>query len=157
MRRPSFIQANKAIIEDIKRELRLQGHYLTGALEASLHAKEITEGDIIHLTAEAAEKGVPANHIEISSATLAAMTKYVQLRMGYQGRKASQVAYRILQKQQEEGMPTKASYQYSKTGDRLDAVDDTFRKNDTRYFDLIDQVTFGGLDTEFATIKTGTI
>ena len=54
-----FRSANDEIINDIKKELRLQGHYFTGALEASLIDKEIEENGGITLTAEALLRSLP--------------------------------------------------------------------------------------------------
>lgn len=156
-------QINKDIVEDIKKELRLQGHYLTGALEQSIHEVITeTEKDIM-LSASAAdylqtlETGIPAAKIQVNSSTLEAMTKYVELRMGYRGSKAQSVAYAILRKQKKEGMPTSSSYQYSKTGERLHAVADSFRQNEERYVNLIDDKVFGTLNNKFKEIKSGTI
>lgn len=158
-----FHPANQAIIDDIKKELRLQGHYLTGALEASLNAREIAEDGSVILTASALryledlEEGIPASEIGMDTKSINEMTKYVNLRMGYTGKYAIKVALAILRKQQKEGNPTQASYEYSKTGERTDAVKETFRQNQPRYVDLIDKPAIGGLDNDFNKIKSGTI
>lgn len=158
-----FHPANDAIIADIKKELRLQGHYLTGALEASLVDREIEEAGGITLTAEALgyledlEKGIDASLIDINSKSLAEMTRYVELRMGYRGSYAQKVAYAILRKQQKEGNPTTGSYAFTKTGERTKAVTETFEKNDNKYFGMIDSAAVGSLDESFNEIKSGTI
>jgi hypothetical protein len=158
-----FDPANDAIIADIKNELRLQGHYLTGALEASLRSREISENGNIILTAQSLsyledlEEGIPGNEIGTDPASIAEMTKYVQLRMGYTGKYAIKVALAILRKQQLEGNPTNASYEYSKTGDRLDAVKETFRQNQGKYIEMIDTPAVNSLDTIFNQTKSGTI
>ena len=158
-----FKKANKAIIFDIQKELRLQGHYLTGALEASIEEREVHENGGITLTAKAAEylrtleEGIQPEDIVINSDKLAEMTKYVELRMGYRGGKAMQVAYRILQKQALEGNPTNSSYKYSKTGKRTEAVSETFNKNENRYGAMVDTAVVGSLDTIFHQPQNGTI
>lgn len=158
-----FNQVNKSIVEDIKTEERLQGHYLTGALEASLREREVTEGGTISLTAEALEyiedleKGVPGFRIGVNNASVEAMTGYVTKRMGFTGKYATKVAILILRKQQKEGMPTKNSYQFSKTGFRTEAVSDTFDDNQPKYIDGIDDVVINTLDNVFHQIKSGTI
>lgn len=145
-------QANEAIVADLINELKLQGHHLTGALEESIKPQEIAENGGITLTAEAAgyletlEKGIAPENIQITPAALAQMTQYVTLRMGYQGSKATQVAYLILKKQREEGNPTKNSYSFSQTGDRKNAIADTFQKNEGHYTDLIDTAVINQLD-----------
>ena len=109
-------------------QLHEQGHSLTGALEASITAK--TKGEEIEASAfsylHKLNEGVRPDDIKVNSQTLAEMTRYVQLRMGYQGGKAAQVAYLILQKQRLEGMPTSGSYAYSRTGERLRSLDNSF-------------------------------
>lgn len=155
-----FHPANQAIIDDIKKELRLQGHYLTGALESSLTPKEINENGGVTLTASALgyledlEKGISPNNI---SATVEEMTRYVNLRMGYTGKYAIKVAIAILKKQRKEGSPTKASYEFTKTGERKFAVEDTFYNNQPRYVNMLDDATIGSLDNSFTQIKSGTI
>ncbi|RFM30032.1 hypothetical protein [Deminuibacter soli] len=156
-------QLNLEIISNIKQELRLQGHFLTGALEQSLHdaIAQLPDGVDLQATAlgyiEDLEKGVPSNHIAIDATSIAAMTRYVQLRMGYKGKQATKVAIAILKKQQKEGMPTRNSYQFSKTGNRLESVADTFYKNDNRYTGMIDNVVIGELDAEFNKTKSGIV
>lgn len=158
-----FNPANKVIAEDIKTELRLQGHYLTGALEASLHEKEIHENGGITLTAQALEyiedleKGIPGFRIGLDDKSISEMTRYVQLRLGYQGKKAIKVAIAILKKQQKEGNPTKGSYAFTQTGFRTEAVSDTFDKHQAKYIAMIDEPAIGSLDNIFHEIKSGTI
>lgn len=158
-----FKPANRAIIEDIKKELRDQGHYLTGALEASLKERQVSENGGVTLTAEALayiedlENGLAPNQIDQSTTGIAEMTRYVELRMGYKGKMAVKVALLILKKQAKEGNPTKNSYQYSKTGFRTEAVKDVFDSKSNRYVGLIDDAAIGGLDQSFNTIKSGEI
>lgn len=154
---------NREIISDLKTELRLQGHYLTGALEASLRPRIDTDGKEQVLTASAAgyledlEKGKRANEISMDAKSIADMTRYVKLRMGYTGNRATQVAIAILRKQQKEGMPTAASYQYSQTGERKFAVEDTFYNHQAKYTEMLDNGVFGDLDKSFHKTKSGKI
>jgi hypothetical protein len=158
-----FEPANRAIIEDLKRELRAQGHYLTGALEASLKTHEVNENGGVVLTAEALgylqtlEDGIPASQIGFDAKSIAEMTRYVELRMGYKGKYAIKVALLILKKQSKDGNPTKGSYAYTKTGFRTEAVKDSFETNQPRYLNLLDMAAIGSLDQSFNTIKSGTI
>lgn len=154
---------NEAIASDIKHQLRLQGHHLTGALEASIKGTEKIAIDETTLSATALgyiedlEDGVPASEIKINSQTLAEMTRYVELRMGYKGSKAQQVALLILQKQKKEGNPTDNSYNYSQTGARKFAIEITFNKNEAKYFNAMDNVVEDYLDAEFHQLKNETI
>lgn len=157
-----FVAVNETIISDIKKELELQGHYLTGALEASFKNLEIDEAGNIVLTAEALgyledlEQGIPASEIDIA-AKFNEMVRYVNLRFGYFGSKANSVAYLILRKQAKEGMPTSGSYAFSKTGERTKAVEETFNNNDEKYTGMLDEAAIGSLDNEFSQTKSGVL
>jgi len=156
-------KVNRFIIADIKAQLRLQGHYLTGALESSLTSdvsnkkNESTLSSKAYQYIESLEQGIPASAIVINSQTLAEMTRYVELRMGYRGGKAQRVALLILQKQAKEGNPTNASKAYSKTGQRTQAIKTTFKQNEGKYFSLIDTQVENFIDEEFNKIKSETI
>lgn len=156
-------KVNRFIAADIKKTLRLQGHYLTGALEASITDDVNSSKDNTTLSAKAfgyiedLEKGIPASEIKINSQSLAEMTRYVELRMGYRGSKAQQVALLVLQAQQREGNPTENSYNFSQIGSRKFAIEITFNKNEDRYFNLIDGIVEKYVDTEFNKLKSGTI
>ena len=95
-----FAEANKEITDDIKEELRLQGHFLTGALERSIREIVIETPNGFQLTASAAEymtdleEGVPSHHISLNLKSIQEMTRYVELRMGYKGKYAEKVAKR---------------------------------------------------------------
>lgn len=140
-----ILEAGQRIIEtSVKQELRDQGHYLTGALERSLAAKvksEVMEGEALDYLKKL-DEGVPGSQIKVDSKALAEMTRYVELRMGYKGSKAMQVAYRILQTQQREGMPTANSYAYSKNGERKKGLQIGFAEAEPR----LDKHMSDGLD-----------
>lgn len=159
----SFDEVNDIIIDDIKEALRLQGHHLTGTLERSLTPNVTKGGQGYSVSAEALgyikdlEEGVRPEHIAVDAAAIRDMTRYVELRMGYTGKYAIKVAIAILNKQRKEGMPTQNSYQYSKTGERLDAISDLFKDNGSTYNNLINDEVVSGFDEEFHKIKSGTI
>ena len=158
-----FIQVNQQIVDDIKKELALQGHHLTGALERSLKENVIDEGGNVIMTASALEylekleKGIPGNQIGIDAKDIEKMANYVKLRMGYTGKYALKVAQLILRKQQKEGNPTKNSYQFSKTGERKFAVEDTFLKNEKIYTERIDTTVIQQLDKQSDSLQSGII
>ena len=84
------------------------------------------------------------------------MTKYVQLRMGLGGSRATAVAYLILKKQAKEGMPTESSKQFSQSGKRIEAMKDSFQQNEEKYSEIIDSKVANVLDAEFSTIQSQT-
>lgn len=158
-----FRPVNEEIIRDIKKELRLQGHHLTSALENSLSEHLIPEAGGVTLTASALayiedlEKGIPGFLIRLDNKSISGMTRYVELRFGYRGKMAIKTAIAILRKQQKEGMPTKGSFAFTQTGFRTEAVSDVFSDNREKYISLLDTVAVGSLDTIFHEIKSGTI
>jgi len=116
--------ATEELNEAIRNEFSLQGHTLTGAAERSLQAKIIRSGDRVDAIGEAVEymqklnDGVPTSEIKVTDQYVRELANYVTLRMGYTGKKALKVAFLIARKHMMEGMPTEASSQYSKTGER---------------------------------------
>lgn len=158
-----FDRANDNIADAIIEELRLQGHSLTGALERSIKAYEVNENGGVTLTAEALgyikklEEGIKPADIVIDTKTIAEMARYVQLRMGYTGNKAIEVAIAILKKQKREGNPTFGSYKYSETGQRTESISEAFLREDRSITEGIETSAIGGLDNFFSQIKSGTI
>lgn len=114
-------------ITDLQKELRDQGHYLTGALERSMEAfltenGQKVEAEVIALDyLQKLDEGVPGYQIDESD--IAGLTRYATLRFGKTGKAAIKAAIAIARAHRREGMPTKNSYQFSKNGERLDAID----------------------------------
>jgi hypothetical protein len=160
----NFKDANELIADQVKQELRDQGHYLTGALEASFKEEEIVEAGNIILRATAVgyldqlEHGVPADRIQLTEGYFQNLKKWVRQRgMGSSEFEVSQIAAAIFTKWKKEGMPTENSKAFSKTGKRIEAVRDAFHDNETAINSAVDKAVFFGLDTEFSNIKSGVI
>lgn len=124
---------------DLAKELRDQGHYLTGALERSIKSRQTNSGNSFVLETEANDyitdlnEGVPASQIQVDVAYVQELAAYAQKRFGVSGGAALRAGYNIAKKHAIEGNPTKASYQYSNTGDRLHAIEDSYQKNEAEY------------------------
>lgn len=152
---------DQTIINDIRHELALQGHYLTGALEASIKERLIHEGGAIILTAEAfgyietLENYTRPEDIHISEQEFESLKKWVVLRGLGSTREADGIAKAIVRKWKKEGRPTVNSTQYSRTGDRTYAVHDTFQKNDGKYTRMLDHGITSILDSEAADLDFG--
>ena len=116
----------KKLIADLQQELKDQGHYLTGALEKSMQSFQTENGvkvdsEVIALDyLQKLDEGVPGYQIDESD--IAGLTRYATLRFGKTGKAAIKAAIAIARKHRKEGMPTKNSYQFSKNGERLDAI-----------------------------------
>jgi len=149
-------KSNELIVLTLKKVLRDQGHYLSGALERSLTAT-ITKDTLLGVGAYylwILEKGVAPGKMISGAKAVKALTDYVQKRMGYDSKKAKRVAFAILKKQYKEGMPTSNAYRYSSTGQRRFALTQTFRiltkALDDQIFSGIDEL----IDSEFNKQKT---
>lgn len=135
---------------DLKKELRAQGHFLTGALEASINSKQTSSGGKSVIEMEALDyaddlfEGVAPEHIDQSN--IAGLTKYAELRFGLSGKAAIKAAVAIARKHRKEGMPTKNSYQYSKTGERLFANLEAYNKNEAEYGNFLETGVSSELD-----------
>lgn len=130
---------HRIVRAELVNQLYQQGHTLTGALEASISAN--IKGEELEGTAYAylhkLSEGVLSTYIKIDAQSRAEMTRYVQLRMGYTGKKAERVAYLILRAQQREGMPTDGSYAYTRNGERLNSIPNTFDRQDENLADYM--------------------
>lgn len=122
------------LVLKLGQELTDQGHKLTGALIASLEyqVRTTTTGMVVDFLAnEYGEKlntGIPASQIpKYPSAgylkLVFELTRYVERRMGLRGGLAKKVAGRIVRAWGREGMPTRASYRFSKNNRRTGWVD----------------------------------
>lgn len=158
----NIAKINFQIVADIKQELRLQGHYLTGELEQSFQEKQILNESEVVLEAYAyaflqdLEKGVQAEDIpplNVSSKEFANLVKWVKLRgldtNGYLRLSAESIAEAIWRKWQKDGKPLATSKEFSKTGEILFAVANVFSKQDENYFAKIDEEVVLSLDKEF--------
>ncbi|MCZ2085372.1 MAG: hypothetical protein LC112_13980 [Flavobacteriales bacterium] len=158
----AIAQINYEIVADIKKELRLQGHYLTGELERSFEEKEIFDEFEIVLEAFAfaflkdLERGVPASEIgplDVNSDEFRGLVKWVRLRgletAGERYMSASSIAEAIWRKWQKKGKPLETSKQFSKTGEILGAIETVFERKGDEVFSRIDDEVVLTIDKKF--------
>lgn len=155
--RQVFEKANAQLIEAIHRELREQGHYLTGELERSVQGTVTeTEGDATLVgTAldygQILNKGVTAARIPFggSNGDGKGTSKYIQAlidyfkKRGLDDKEAMRAAFATAHKHKKEGMPTSTSKKHSTTGNRLNFIGIV---NDVISGPL-DDVILGGINT----------
>lgn len=119
-----------ALLPELRKEFRQQGHSLTGKSERSYETKirDISSGLCIEFWREGyvkfVNRGVRAANIRTP---ISVLIKYVEKRMGKRGKEAVRIAWAIKMKQKKEGMPTKGSYRFSKNG-RRKGYEDTVLK-----------------------------
>lgn len=122
--------AMKQLQADLRKELKAQGHYLTGRLHDSIDYEIEQTPGLVTATMEcedyglAMEFGVPAQNIPYSPGSGAGTSRYIQglirfweLR-GVTGREGVRAAFATARKHKREGMPTRASFAFSTTGAR---------------------------------------
>jgi len=141
--------------KNLKKELRDQGHYLTGALESSIRTKttdntgavvgEVTALDYI----DDLETGIAASHIDPNDVSyIREMAEYAKKRFGLTSeRQALKAGVAIARKHAREGMPTRNSYNFSSTGERTEAIQTSYDEHADQYDDLIENGLNRELDT----------
>jgi hypothetical protein len=122
--------AMKRLQADLRKELKAQGHYLTGRLHDSIEYEIEQLPGLVRAVMEcedyglAMEFGVPAERIPYSPGSGAGSSRYIQgliqfwNKRGVTGREGIRAAFATARKHKREGMPTRASYAFSTTGQR---------------------------------------
>lgn len=129
---------------------RAQGHELTGSAVRDMETRVIKtaqgytiEGYLNDYMAYL-NTGVTAARIPYSPGSGARTSKYIQglvryakMRMGVSDKEALSIAFAIASKHKREGMPTRASARYSRTGKRTGFVDEALQGKEQEFETLI--------------------
>jgi hypothetical protein len=148
------------VVSLLRETIRLQGHTLTGKLEASIEyeVRQKTNGFVLDFYHENYGKplntGVPAARIPYSrgsgnkqSLYIQGLVLYVKKRMQISGDKeALGIAFAIAATHKKQGMPTQSSYKYSQTGKRTMWIEETLTKNESNIAAKIEVALFTILD-----------
>jgi len=143
--------ANLAI-QAVAIEWKVQGHNLTGKAIQELETRiiergndTIIEGYVIDYMANI-NSGVTASRIPYSPGSGARSSQYIQglinyvkRRMGKSDREAKSIAFAIASRHKREGMPTKASARFSKTGKRTGFIEQALNDIEPELAKLIEQ------------------
>lgn len=135
---------DKTLEEDLKTELRLQGHYLTGQLERSITSDLAEDGKGVTLDVVAAdyinqlETGLLPDEIVFNDAYTSGILRYVELRFKVAGKEAIAIANKIIAAHAREGMPTRGSYKFSETGKRTEVLEDTYNTHEEQYDQIVE-------------------
>lgn len=132
--------------EEMKSQIEAQGHRLTGKLINSVgfEVKRTAGGYRGELYLEdyglILDSGVKANRIPFGRSTGRKVSKYIQglidyfKKRGLPDREATGAAFATARVQSREGMPTRASFRFSKTGERTGFISRTVQnKEETIY------------------------
>jgi hypothetical protein len=143
-------------ISVVANEWRLQGHELTGSAVKQMETMVrmeintlIIEGFVPDYMA-INNQGVPSNKIPYypgsgrkTSKYIDGLIDYVQRRMGKSEKESKGIAFAIASKHKKEGMPTKTSARFSKTGKRTGFIEQALDKNSPKFIELIENaITF---------------
>lgn len=113
------------LMQELKRELRAQGHHNTGALEASFASNVTVSGDEVQLTGRAIDyAGILSDGTRPEKASMKQFhfVKEFFLSKGVEPKKAGAYAAMTIRKWMREGMSTRASVRFSKNGRRLNFI-----------------------------------
>jgi len=138
-------------ISVVANEWRLQGHELTGSAVKQMETMVrmeintlIIEGFVPNYMA-INNQGVTAARIPYTpnsgrppSKYISGLIDYVKRRMGKSDKEAKGIAFAIASKHKREGMPTKTSARFSKTGKRTGFIEQALDKNSAKFVELID-------------------
>jgi hypothetical protein len=143
-------------ISVVANEWRLQGHELTGSAVKQMETMVrmeintlIIEGFVPNYMA-INNSGVTAARIPYTpnsgrppSKYISGLIDYVKRRMGKSDKEAKGIAFAIASKHKKEGMPTKTSARFSKTGKRTGFIEQALDKNSQKFIELIENaITF---------------
>lgn len=133
--------AQRLIHQLIREEMVNQGHHLTGAMEASVHAdiqtkgkRDIMDGYAVNYT-QFVNDGFPAQSASFRQFPF--LLEYF-IKRGYPvhssngGLTAGSLAAMTIRKWMREGMPTQASKSYSSTGSRTNMIEAAFVGGDQK-------------------------
>lgn len=139
------------VIKALQMQFILQGHRLTGKLNKSIEERiEVTDfGLKIQILLEPygiiLNRGVPANKIPFSlsrtgnrsSKYIKGLQRFAKLRFFVSDKQALRIAFAIARKHKREGMPTKGSFKFSRTGKRTDAFQEALNDSQKAIDSLI--------------------
>lgn len=124
-------KVDKTIKKSLAKELKSQGHYLTGGLERSIQGEinqlpngAVLEGNMADygfiVNAGTMPKKIPyqENSGAKSSKYISGLASYFRERKNLQEKQALQAAFATAKVQKKEGMPTRNSYSYAKNNER---------------------------------------
>lgn len=141
------------IIIKLARELVSQGHRGAGRLIESMRGVITTIPNGMEITIFAADyskfvdSGVSANRIPFRGRTgRGGVSKYIQALIAYFRLKGSPdpkaAAFATANTHRKEGMPTKASFRFSRTGERTGFIEETLEKHGGSIDDQLEEAGF---------------
>jgi len=164
-----LLGGQKIVEAGIREESRAQGHYLTGAMEQSMSSVIGRMGTMRILTGTAVDyaryvnNGVKPGRIPFKEGSGAGKSAYIEglrqffILKGLSDKEALSAAIATAKTHKKEGMPSKASYKYSSTGQRTGMIETAMTKKEP----VLDAYMSNGFDNliefEFQKTKSETV
>jgi hypothetical protein len=119
-------KCDELISDELKKELKAQGHYNTGKLESNLDSEKKVVGIDGHLIGTAPYYALILHHgygpEKATWKSFPALIEYFQSKGKSEG-EAKQIAAATIRTWMKGGMPTPGSYAYSTSGERLNVIE----------------------------------
>ena len=167
---PKIENLKKVISKALMDEFTAQGHKMTGAIVKDIEYQKEYKGKSLILTGKMypygmiVQAGVTADKIpyDPNRRTGAGTSKYIQAlilyakqRMGARSdASAKSIAFAIARTHKKEGMPTKGSHKYSKTGKRKDWILEAMARYEKEITEAVSEVAFEAVSVTFDLIIT---
>lgn len=133
-------------------EWKAQGHNLSGKAIREMETRIVEKGNVTVIEGYVIDymatinAGVTASRIPYtrgsgarSSQYIKGLTDYVKRRMGKSDKEAQRIAFAIASRHKKEGMPTKASLRFSKTGKRTGFIEQALEDVEPQLLELIER------------------
>lgn len=133
-------------------EWKAQGHNLSGKAIREMETRIVEKGNVTVIEGYVIDymatinAGVTASRIPYtrgsgarSSKYISGLIDYVKRRMGKSDKEAQRIAFAIASRHKKEGMPTKASRRFSKTGKRTGFIEQALEDVEPQLLELIER------------------
>jgi len=151
------------ISEVLLNEWEAQGHSMGGKVvkdieyQSKIETNRIILSGFMYPYGNIQAAGVPSSKIPYSghskrggtSLYITALQNYVKNRMGISDEKKSKgIAFAIAETQKKQGMPTRGSYRFSRTGKRTEWVSDALKRDD-KITNAVSELAFNVMRVQF--------
>jgi len=167
---PKLENLKKVISKVLLEEFTAQGHTMTGAVVKDIEYQKEYKGKSLILTGKMypygmiVQVGVTSDKIPYdptrrtgagTSKYIQALIQYAKQRMGARSEQsAKSIAFAIARTHKKDGMPTKGSYKFSKTGKRKDWIMEAMAKKEDEITEAVREVAFEAISVTFDLIIT---
>lgn len=159
LQEPLLEKAARYAADVVLVEWRRQGHELTGEAARQLEVRVVEKAGEIHLEGWVLDymatlnRGVPAERVPYNpgsgrtySRYIEGLKSYAMKRMGASQQEAERIAFAIASTHKREGLPSRGSRAFSRTGRRTGFIDQALDEAEDRLGQLIEQALGAALE-----------